>query len=85
VTPLGQLPFFIEFLKLGSLFDPWVETCPLHLKSPNAPSNRDVLGALLLSVLAGHSRYAHITALRCDGVNPSLLGMKKIVSEDSFT
>ena len=25
VTSLGQLPFFIEFLKLGGLFDSWVE------------------------------------------------------------
>ena len=29
VTPLGQLPFFIEFLKLGHRFTPWVEQCPL--------------------------------------------------------
>jgi len=84
VTPLGQLPFFIEFLKLGNLFDPWVKECPLKLTSPNAPSNRDILGTLLLSVLAGHKRYSHITALRCDGVNPRLLGIKKVVSEDSL-
>ena len=37
----------------------------------------------MLSVLAGHRRYAHITALRCDPVNPPLLGMRKVVSEDS--
>lgn len=84
VTPLGQLPFFIEFLKLGNLFDPWVEECPLALQSPNAPSNRDILGTLLLSVLAGHTRYAHITALRCDGVNPELLGIRRVISEDSM-
>src|SRR5277367_6314619 len=84
VTPLGQLPFFIEFLKLGNLFDPWVEECPLQFTSHNAPSNRDILGTLLLSVLSGHRRYAHITALRCDGVNPQLLGMKKVISEDSM-
>lgn len=84
VTQLGQLPFFIEFLKMGNLFDPWVEECPLFLVSNNAPSNRDILGTLLLSVLAGHTRYAHITALRSDGVNPNLLGMNKIVSEDSM-
>lgn len=84
VTPLGQLPFFIEFLKLGNLLDPWVDDCPLHLMSPNAPSKRDVLGTLLLSILAGHRRYAHVTTIRCDGVNPALLGMSKIVSEDSL-
>jgi hypothetical protein len=29
----------------------------------------DVLGTVLLSVLSGHQRYAHINALRGDGVN----------------
>ncbi len=42
------------------------------------------MGTLLLSVLSGHKRYAHITAIRSDGVNPGLLDMKKIVSEDSL-
>ena len=84
VTPLGQLPFFIEFLKLGDLLDPWIDDCPLHLTSPNAPEKRDVLGTLLLSILAGHRRYSHVTTIRCDGVNPALLGMSKIVSEDSL-
>ena len=70
VTPLGQLPFFVEYLKQGGLFDGWVADCPLSFTSPNAPRKRDVLGTLLLSVLAGHQRYAHITALRCDPVNP---------------
>jgi hypothetical protein len=83
VTPLGQLPFFIEYLKQGGLFDGWVADCPLSFCSPNAPRKRDVLGTLLLSVLAGHRRYAHITALRSDAVNPPLLGMRKVVSEDA--
>ena len=84
VTPLGQLPFFIEYLKQGGLFDGWVADCPLVFTSPNAPRKRDVLGTLLLSVLAGHRRYAHVTALRCDAVNPPLLGMSKVVSEDAL-
>ena len=82
-TPLGQLPFFIEFLKLGGLFDPWVAACPLTLTSPNAPCKRDILGTLLLAVLAGHQRYAHITALRGDRVNAALLRMDRVMSEDS--
>jgi hypothetical protein len=61
VTPFGQLPFFIEYLKQGGLFDGWVADCPLSLSSPNAPRKRDLLGTVLLSVLAGHRRYAHIT------------------------
>ena len=76
------MPFFIEFLKTSGLFDAWVEQCPLRYKSPNAPRKRDVLGTILLSVLAGHWRYAHINAIRSDGVNPELLGMTKVVSEE---
>lgn len=83
VTPIGQLPFFIQYLKLGHRFLPWVEDCPLGYESNNAPSKTDVLGSLLLSVLSGHTRYAHITTLACDQVNPQLLGMKKVVSDDS--
>ena len=51
-----------------------IEDSPLRLTSPNAPRKRDVLGTVLLGVLAGCWRYAHLTALRGDGVNPPLLG-----------
>src|SRR6266536_2069984 len=52
-SSLGQMPFFIEFLKTSGLFDCWVSDCPLEYTSPNAPQKRDVLGTLLLAVLAG--------------------------------
>jgi len=83
VSALGQLAFFIEFLKTSGLFDGLVKDCPLDYTSPNAPRKRDVLGTILLSVLAGHWRYAHVDAIRGDGVNPGLLGMEKVASEDS--
>ena len=83
VTPLGQLPFFVEYPKQAGLFAGWVADCPPTFSSPNAPSKHDLLGTVLLSILSGHYRYAHITALRCDAVNPRLLGMKKVVSEDA--
>ena len=83
VTPIGQLPFFIEFLKLGHRFNPWVEDCPLHYTSNNAPKKIDLLGSLFLSILSGHNRYTHLTALRGDSVNTRLLGMNKVVSDDS--
>ena len=44
VMPLGQLPFFIEYLKQAGLFGGWVADCPLRFSSPNAPSKRDLLG-----------------------------------------
>ncbi len=84
VTPMGQMPFFIEFLKASGIYEKFIEDCPLVYKSPNAPTVQDVLGTLVLSILAGHKRYAHITAIRTDNVNPELLGMKAVVSEDSI-
>lgn len=83
VTPFGSLAFFVDFLKTADLFVPWVEECPLVYTSNNAPSKVDVLGTLLLSVLAGHTRYAHIDAVRNDAVNRGLLGMEKVVSSSS--
>ena len=53
VTTMGQLVFFIEYLKHWGLFESWVAACPLNLTSPNAPATRDILGTVLLSVLAG--------------------------------
>src|SRR4051812_35104524 len=35
------------------MFDSWVAACPLHYTSPNAPKKRDVLGTMVLSILAG--------------------------------
>ena len=43
LTPFGQLPFFIEYLKVAGLFDSWVGDCPLTYTSRNAPAVRDVL------------------------------------------
>ncbi len=83
MTPIGQLPFFIQFLKVGNLFEPWVNQCPLSYQSNNAPSKLNVLGSFLLSVLSGHHRYAHMTSLFNDTVNTQLLGMSKVVSDDS--
>lgn len=48
VTPIGQLPFFIEFLKLGNRFQPWIKECPLHYTSNNAPKKIDVLGSFFV-------------------------------------
>ena len=84
VTPLGQLVFFAQFLAASGLYSNWVKQCPLKYHSPNAPSVADVLGTWTLASLAGACRYAHVSALRADTVNPQGLGMTKVVSEDSL-
>jgi hypothetical protein len=49
--------------QVGHLFKPWVDDCPLSYASNNAPNKVNVLGSFLLSILAGHTRYAHLTSL----------------------
>jgi len=83
-TALGQLPFFAEFLEVSGLFARWVDGCPMAYTSPNAPDVVDVLGTWLLSILDGQRRYAHVAGLRGDGVAPQILGMNKIVSDESL-
>jgi hypothetical protein len=82
-TPLGQLVFFAQFLRAGGLFSRLCADGPFGFRSNNAPEVVEVLGTLLLSILCGHSRYTHINALRFDTVTPPILGMSKVVSEDS--
>jgi hypothetical protein len=82
-APHGQLVFFAEFLAATGEFERWVSSCPLQYSSGNAPDKRDVLGTLMLGLLAGHRRYAHMTALRGDAVAAQGLGMAKVVSEDA--
>jgi hypothetical protein len=82
-TPIGQMAYFLEYLKLTGVFDAWVADCPLAYTSPNAPSAQDLLGSWMLSALAGHRRYAHISSLRGDAAGASMLGMTRILSDDA--
>ena len=82
-TPHGQIVFFAEFLATAGVFDRWVRDCPLHYSSPNASRGRDVLGTLMLGILAGSKRYAHIAGVRGDAVAAKALGLRGMVSEDS--
>ncbi len=82
LTPMGQLVFFAQFLEASGLLRKFYEDAPLEYTSRNSPDVRDVLGTAILSILAGHHRYAHINGLRFDAVNPALLGMSKVMSED---
>jgi hypothetical protein len=83
-TAMGQLAFFAEFLQVSGLFENWHSSCPLHYTSPNAPEVVDVLGTWMLGILAGQDRYAHIGSLRGDGVAPQVLGMNKVIGDDSL-
>lgn len=82
-TPFGQMVFFIEFLTLTGMLERWITACPLNYQGAHSSKKQDILGTWLLFILSGHKRYAHITAIRADGVTPKLLGMQQVVSEDT--
>lgn len=81
---MGGLSYFAHFLEATGLFEDFVAGCPLCYLSNNAPKKRDVLGTILLSVLEGHSRYAHMSSLANAELDAQTLGMEKIPCEDSI-
>ncbi len=83
VTRWGGLAYFATFLKTSGLFDRLVGDAPFAYRSPNAPKVRDVVGTLVLAVLAGFRRYRHIGRLRNDMAGAELLGLGRIVSDES--
>lgn len=83
VTRDGQLLFFFQFLKAGGRWERFMEGCPLHYTGNRGSGACNVMGTVLLSILSGHWRYAHINSVRGDGINPALLGMERTISEDA--
>ena len=83
VSREGQLIFFFQFLEAGGRWSEFLKDCPLHYTGNRGSGALNVMGTILLSVLCGHWRFAHINEVRGDGVNPPLLGMDKVVSEDT--
>ena len=84
ITLHGHLPYFCEFMHTGGLFERLVKNCPLKYKSNNAPEVGSVVGTILLSILAGHTRYRHAGSLYGDTVSPTMLGIGQLVSYDSL-
>lgn len=82
MTREGQLIFFAQFLRTGGRWERLLANCPLRYVGNRGSKVVDVVGTAVLSILCGHWRYAHISAVRGDVVNPPLLGMSGTVSED---
>lgn len=82
VTREGQLIFFAQFLQAGGRWENLLKSCPLRYGGNRGSGATNVVGTAALSILCGHWRYAHINAVRGDTLNPPLLGMSRVVSED---
>ena len=85
-TPLstgGHNALMSAFLKAGGVFDRLVESCPLRLTSPNAPTNRETLGTAIVGMVNGSSRYRHFDTLGGDTATAEMFGLRKLMSCDS--
>ncbi len=58
-----------------------IELCPLRFTSNNAPPRQKILGTVLLSILAGHKRSAHITTRLRMLLNVDVQAGNQIASE----
>jgi hypothetical protein len=81
VTREGQLIFFFQFLHAGGRWEEFLRNCPPRYTCNRGSGARNVMGTAMPGILCGHWRCAHINAVRGDGINPGLLGMKGTVSE----
>jgi len=53
-------------------WEDFLRICPLTYTGNRGSGAKNVMGTVLLSVLCGHWRDAHINSIRGDGVNPGL-------------
>lgn len=72
-----------QFAKTGGFLDHLVSTCPMELKSNNAPSVRDLIATVLFSTINGATRFRHVDRLLGDKATAKLLGAGRFMSCDS--
>ena len=83
VTASGGLAYFALFLKTTGLFESLCSDFPVDYRSNHSCSKRDIIGTMVLAILFGKDRYVQINALRNDAAAMELLGLGRIVSEDT--
>ena len=63
-----------QFAKAGGFFDRLVETCPMRLKSNNAPEVRDLIATVMVSMVNGATRFRHFDRLHGDTATAEQIG-----------
>ena len=72
-----------QFAKAGGFFDRLVNTCPMKLKSNNAPEVRDLIATVMVSMVNGATRFRHFDRLHGDTATAELFGIERFMSCDS--
>ena len=82
-TASGGLAYLAVFLKTTGFLDSLCSDFPIDHRSNNSSSRREIVCTVVLAILYGKNRYVQINALRNDAAAMELLGVKRIVSEDT--
>jgi len=85
VTPWGGLALFSGLAQQVGLTSVLREALPFRLTSPNATDPVEVVLAFMAGVLVGARRLAHIERLRGDEAVRQILGIKRFVSDTTFS
>lgn len=85
VTPWGGLVLFAEFAREQGLEGALRQAMPFELTSPNATDPVEVVVAFWAGVLTGSRRFSHLERLRQDQVVHRILGLKRYVSDATFS
>ncbi len=73
-----------QMLKTSGIFKRLVESCPLVLTSPNAPSISALIGTAVLGIINGACRYRHFDHVKGDEISADVFGIKRLMSCDSM-
>ena len=84
LTPFGGVVPWAAFQKRSGVLEGLAATCPVKRTSPNAAPVYDILTSFGLTVLCDGRRFAHVQRLREDPTLDEVLGLGKVVSDDTL-
>lgn len=80
----GSLVPWAAFQKRSGVLEGLAATCPVKRTSPNAAPVYDILTSFGLTGLCDGRRFAHVQRLREDPTLDELLGLERVVSDDTL-
>lgn len=84
MTPFGGIVPWTAFVKKTRIFETLAATSPVVRTSNNALSPYDILTSFSLTTLCDGTHFSDVNRLRHDPAIPEILGMKRVVGDDTI-
>ncbi|MBI9018084.1 MAG: transposase [Phycisphaerae bacterium] len=84
MTPFGGIVPWAAFVKKTQIFQALAATSPVVRTSNNALSPYDILTSFSLTTLCDGTHFSDVNRLRHDPAIPEILGMKRVVGDDTI-